>query len=152
MDTYLDNDSSYEDILDGIKECDSDGAVCCTSEAVFSLAKVVLVKEKLAGITLQLVDDQGYATRQVTSKKPSQDKPSDSHLSTRQTAVIRALEKVMSHCKREGIQLVGYSDELVALPVVVSADDVSPAVALDIETYGVYRGADTLLNTDNDQE
>ncbi|MBQ0784973.1 MAG: response regulator [Amphritea sp.] len=152
MDTYLDNGSSYEDILAGIKECDTDGAVCCTDEAVFSLAKVVLVKEKLAGITLQLVDDQGYATRQVTSKKPSQDRPSDSHLSTRQTAVIRALEKVMSHCRKEGIQLIGYSDELVAMPVVVRADDVSPAVALDIETHGVYRGADSLLNTDNDQE
>lgn len=150
MDTYLEKGSSYGEILEGIKSCDPDGAVCCTDEPVFNLAKVVLVKEKLVGITLQLVDEQGYATRQVTSKKPSDDQPSDSHLSTRQTAVIRALEKVLQHCKKEGIKLIGYSDELVAMPVVVSSDDVSPAVALDIDTHGVYFGADSVIkNNDN---
>ncbi|MCV6613122.1 MAG: response regulator [Amphritea sp.] len=149
MDTYLDRGASYEEILEGIRECDTDGSVCCTDEAVFSLAKVVLVKEKITGITLQLVDEQGYAIRQVTSKKPEEDMPSDSHLSTRQTAVVRALEKVLAHCKKEGIQLIGYSDELVAMPVVVNAEDVSPAVALDVNTHGVYRGADSLLESDD---
>ncbi|WP_417223221.1 response regulator [Amphritea sp.] len=149
MDTYLDKGSAYGEILEGIKSCDPDGSVCCTDEAVFNLGKIVLVKEKLAGITLQLVDEQGYAIRQVTSKRPADDKPSDRHLSTRQAAVIRALEKVLMHCKKEGIQLVGYSDELVAMPVVVRSDDVSPAVALDIETHGVYRGADSMIESDN---
>lgn len=149
MDTYLDKGASFDEILEGIRECDDDGAVCCTDEAVFSLAKVVLVKEKLAGVTLQLVDEQGYAIRQVTSKKPEDDQPSDSHLSTRQTAVVRALEKVLLHCKKEGIQLIGYSDELVAMPVIVSSDDVSPAVALDINSHGVYRGADSLIENKN---
>lgn len=149
MDTYLDKGASYDEILIGIKECDKDGVICCTDEAVFSLAKVVLIKEKQVGITLQLVDEQGYAIRQVTSKRPEDDQPSDSSLSTRQTAVIRALEKVLSHCKKEGIQLIGYSDELVAMPTVVQSDDVSPAVALDVETYGVYRGADSLIHDDD---
>ena len=146
MDTYLDKGASYEEILEGVRECDSDGSVCCTDEAVFSLAKVVLVKEKIVGVTLQLVDEQGYAIRQVTSKKPEDDQPSDSHLSTRQAAVVRALEKVLEHCKKEGVQLIGYSDELVAMPVVLNQDDVSPAVALDVNTHGVYRGADNLIN------
>ncbi|MDO6564626.1 response regulator [Amphritea sp. 1_MG-2023] len=148
MDTYLDKGSDYSEVLDGIKSCDPDGSVCCTDEAVFNLAKVVLVKEKLAGITLQLVDEQGYAIRQVTSKRPADDQPSDRHLSTRQAAVIRALEKVLMHCKKEGIKLVGYSDELVAMPIVVRSDDVSPAVALDIDTHGVYRGADSMIENE----
>lgn len=151
MDTYLDKGASYEEILEGIKECDKDGSVCCTDEAVFSLAKIVLVKEKQVGITLQLVDEQGYAIRQVTSKRSEDDRPSDSSLSTRQTAVIRALEKVLSHCRKEGIQLIGYSDELVAMPTVVKTDDVSPAVALDIDTSGVYRGADSLIPDEESQ-
>ncbi|WP_432473757.1 response regulator [Amphritea sp. HPY] len=146
MDTYLDKGAPYEEILEGIKGCDKDGAICCTDEAVFSLAKIVLIKEKLVGVTLQLVDEQGYAIRQVTSKRPEDDQPSDSALSTRQTTVIRALEKVLLHCKKEGIQLIGYSDELVAMPAVVQTLDVSPAVALDVETYGVYRGADSLID------
>lgn len=146
MDTYLDKGAPYEEILEGIKGCDTGGAICCTDEAVFSLAKIVLIKEKLVGVTLQLVDEQGYAIRQVTSKRPEDDKPSDSALSTRQAAVIRALEKVLSHCKKEGIQLIGYSDELVAMPTAVQTLDVSPAVALDVETYGVYRGADSLID------
>lgn len=149
MDTYLDKGSAYEEILEGIKSCDSDGSVCCTDEAVFNLGKIVLVKEKIAGITLQLVDEQGYAVRQVTSKRPADDQPSDRHLSTRQAAVIRALEKVLLHCKKEGIKLVGYSDELVAMPIVVRSDDVSPAVALDIDTHGVYRGANSMIEDDN---
>ena len=146
MDIYLDKNASYDEILEGIKECDKGGAVCCTDEAVFSLAKVVLVKEKQVGITLQLVDEQGYPVRQVTSKRPEDDRPTDSRLSTRQAAVIRALEKVLDHCRKEGIQLIGYSDELVAMPTAVKSDDVSPAAALDINTHGVYRGADTLIN------
>ncbi len=146
MDIYLDKGASYEEILEGIRECDAGGAVCCTDEAVFSLAKVVLIKEKQIGITLQLVDEQGYAIRQVTSKRPQDDQPTDSRLSTRQIAVIRALEKVLAHCQKEGIQLIGYSDELVAMPTVVKHEDVSPAVALDIDTHGVYRGADTLIS------
>ncbi len=63
--------------------------------------------------------------------------------------MVRALEKVLLHCKKEGIQLIGYSDELVAMPVIVSSDDVSPAVALDINSHGVYRGADSLIENKN---
>ncbi len=104
-----------------------------------------MVKEKQAGVTVQLVDEQGFAIRQVTSKTPEEDRPTDCQLSTRQASVVRALEKVLMHCKKEGVQLVGYSDELVAMPAEVDPEDVSPAVALDVETFGVYRGADAII-------
>ena len=145
MDIYLEKNATYEDVLEAIQEVDVNAAVCCTEEAIFTLAKEVLVKEKQAGVTVQLVDEQGFAVRQVTSKTPEEDRPTDCQLSTRQAAVVRALEKVLLHCKKEGVQLVGYSDELVAMPMQVDPEDVSPAVALDVETFGVYRGADAII-------
>lgn len=65
-------------------------------------------------------------------------------LSGRQIAVIRALEKVLKHCRQEGIQLVGYSDELVAIPAHVPMEEISSAGALDVNCHDVYKGADAI--------
>ncbi|MBY4677217.1 response regulator [Marinobacterium arenosum] len=149
MDIYLDDSADYEVIADAFRRCEAEDAVCCRSEALFTLAKQVMVKERLAGATLQLIDSDGYAIRQVTSRRrEEQGAASSDQLNDRQLAVIKALEKVLGYCKKEGIQLIGYSDELVALPVGLKSNEISTAAALDIETHGVYRGAESLAGNE----
>lgn len=144
MDITLSAEANAEEILSAIRQCGLDDAVCCLNETTFKKAKLTLVQEKLKGVTIQLLDSDGYAIKQVTSKQRSNKLPSD-QLNDRQRNIVRALEKVLYHCKKEGIQLVGYSDELVALPAHISLDDVSSAGAIDVECRGVYRGADAIM-------
>lgn len=146
MDITLENDASYATVVAAHKRCTAEDAVCCRSEALFALAKGALVREKITGVTLQLLDADGYAVRQVTSRRRDDQSASRDRLNDRQIAVIRALEKVLSYCRKEGIQLIGYSDELVALPAHIRPEEVASACALDIDTQGTYRGADALLS------
>lgn len=144
MDITLGSDPEQQEVLAAIHQCGSNDVVCCSSEAVFKQAKLLLVQEKIKGVTIQLLDEDGYAIRQVTSKQRGEQNTSD-QLNDRQRNVIKALEKVLDHCRREGVQLVGYSDELVALPAHISLEDVSSVGAVDVECRGVYKGADAIL-------
>jgi len=148
MDIDLSEKPSADEIIEALKKCKADDAVCCQSEQVFQQAKILLVKHKLSDVTVQLLDHEGYAIRQVTSKKRAEGR--QDQLNDRQIAVIKALEKVLLHCKKEGIQLVGYSDELVALPAHIGHEEISSAGALDINSFGVYQGADSLINAEVD--
>jgi len=150
MEKIINEPGTYQSISEALKGGVEGDTFCCASEASFDLAKVALVKEKLSGITVQLLDSDGYAVRQVTSKRREKHKVPQEGLSDRQVKVVKALEKVLMHCKREGIQLVGYSDELVALPASVSGEDISTASALDVDSYGCYRGADAIFDIDTD--
>ncbi|GGO76652.1 hypothetical protein GCM10011348_04370 [Marinobacterium nitratireducens] len=145
MDIILDNDASYEQVVEALKRCGAEEAVCCRTEALFGLAKSALVREKIAGVTIQLLDADGYAIRQVTSRRRDENASQGDALNDRQVAVVKALEKVLAYCRKEGVQLVGYSDELVALPAHVKPEDIATASARDIDTRGVYRGAEALM-------
>jgi hypothetical protein len=144
MDITLNAEANGDEILAAIKQCGLEDAVCCLNESTFKKAKLALVQEKIKGVTIQLLDDDGYAIKQVTSKQRS-DKSRSDQLNDRQRNIVRALEKVLLHCKKEGIQLVGYSDELVALPAHISLEGVSSAGAIDVDCRGVYRGADAIM-------
>ncbi len=142
MDINLSVSADYEEILNALHQCGVNDAVCCENEALFKQAKKILVQEKLKGVTIQLLDSDGYAVKQVTSKVKSTNKD---QLNSRQMAVIKALEKVLLHCRKEGIQLIGYSDELVALPSHVTPEEIASASAVDINSYDTYKGADSIL-------
>jgi len=144
MDIVLNLSAEDIVILDALHECSSEDAVCCQDEETFKRAKVLLVKERLKNVTIQLLDEGGYAIRQVTSK-PKNKTDNQDQLNSRQITVIKALEKVLRHCKNEGIQLIGYSDELVALPAHIAAEEASSVGALDINCHNVYKGADAIL-------
>mgnify|MGYP000144129501 FL=1 len=148
MEKKITEPATYQTVSSTLKTGAEGETFCCTTEASFDLAKVALVKEKLSGITVQLLDQDGYAVRQVTSKRRGASPAPREALSDRQIKVVKALEKVLMHCKKEGIQLVGYSDELVALPASVSEEDISAASAVDVNCYGTYRGADAIFDTD----
>lgn len=144
MDIYVDNDFDYAAVLKALSMCEPDDALCCRGEAVFELAKKVMVKERYTDITVQLIDEDGFAVKQVVSRKRDELSVDDG-FNDRQVAVIRALEKVLGHCRKEGIQLVGYSDELVALPASLSVEDVTTDYAIDVDTQGVYSGVESVL-------
>lgn len=143
MDITLSKCAEAAEILSALMRCSPEDAVCCVEEDTFKRAKILLLKEKLKDVTIQLLDADGYAIRQVSSK-PKSDQ--EDQLNARQRAVIKALEKVLMHCKKEGVQLVGYSDELVAIPASVKLEESAYAGAMDVNCFGVYKGADAIIS------
>ena len=141
MDIDLPADADTSTIKAALLRCAHGDAVNCLSEHAFAQAKILLVKEKITGISIQLVDSQGYVVRQVTGKRRSD--IGGEEFNDRQLAVIKALEKVLKHCKQEGIRLVGYSDELVAYPAKCKDMSQASVFALDVDSSDAYIGADS---------
>lgn len=135
--------SDIETLRSALQSCQPGESVSCLTEQDFALAKILLVKEKITDISVQLIDEQGYIVRQVTSKRrPNEPAAAAAEFNDRQLAVIKALEKVLHHCQQQGVRLVGYSDELVAYPATLETFEQASVFALDIDTSGVYMGTD----------
>lgn len=132
--------ASYEKIKTILLDCVADDVVNCYSLENFDVAKSVLIKEKLVGKTVQLLDEDDYVLQQVTSKK-REVADGEVEFSDRQLAVIKALEKVFDHCQREGIKVIGYSDELVAYPANCNDQEQASEFCLEINTSETYKGA-----------
>ncbi|QSR35209.1 response regulator [Marinobacterium iners] len=126
-----------------MRACSPGDQVSCSDEALFEVAKAVLVREKLAGLTIQLLDAGDYVLRTVTSRRRHQVEKLD-RFNDRQESVLKALERVLAHCDKEGIRLIGFSDELVAVPAHLDNSACLSAEAVDVDTSGVYRGADSI--------
>jgi len=149
MEFFLPSDTSVLEVSERLRACSPGDQISCSDEALFEVAKAVLVREKLAGLTLQLLDSDDYVLRTVTSRRRHEIQKQD-RFSDRQEAVLRALEKVLAHCNKEGIRLIGFSDELVAVPAHLDNSASLSAEAVDIDTSGVYRGADSIGEYTND--
>lgn len=143
MEKILEAGSSIAVIRDLIRSSESGSTFDCSDAEVFESAKVALVAEKAVGITVRLLDEEGYIVRQVCSRRRSDEKKRE-QFTDRQLSVIRALEKVLAHCQKEGIQLIGFSDELVAQPMGSGGLEGVSASALDVDTCGIYKGADAI--------
>jgi UV DNA damage repair endonuclease len=130
-------------VTERLRACVAGDQVTCSDEALFEVAKAVLVREKLAGLTIQLLDGGDYVLRTVTSRRRCEVEKLD-RFNDRQEAVLRALERVLAHCDKEGIRLIGFSDELVAVPAHLDNGASLSAEAVDVDTSGVYRGADSI--------
>ncbi|MBV1789927.1 response regulator [Marinobacterium sp. D7] len=140
MEYQIDINSERDEIVKLINSAVSGDTICCKRESQFEICKSVLVEAKLAGVTICLLDQDDYVIRQTSSKKRAQ--VNGPRLTDRQLVVIKALEKVLAHCRREGIALIGYSDELVALPASVAQSDPASAYAVEVDSSGCYRGAE----------
>ncbi|GAA0685730.1 hypothetical protein GCM10009104_09270 [Marinobacterium maritimum] len=141
MEFYLESDAKIKDITERLKACRYGDVISCTDSGLFEVAKAILVREKLPGLTIQLLDKSEYVQRSVTSHKRRDSSQSD-RFNDRQEAVLRALEKVLAHCEKEGIRLIGFSDDLVAVPAHLDDGSGLSAEAVDLDTSGVYRGAE----------
>ncbi|MET3998713.1 response regulator [Marinobacterium sp. MBR-109] len=143
MEFYLSSDTGVQEVTERLRACSPGDQVSCSDEALFEVAKAVLVREKLTGLTIQLLDAGDYVLRTVTSRRRHEVEKLD-RFSDRQEAVLKALERVLSHCDKEGIRLIGFSDELVAVPAHLDNSACLSAEAVDVDTSGVYRGADSI--------
>ncbi|SEA40583.1 response regulator [Marinobacterium iners] len=143
MEFYLSSDIGVQEVTERLRACSPGDQVSCSDEALFEVAKAVLVREKLAGLTIQLLDAGDYVLRTVTSRRRHQVEKLD-RFSDRQESVLKALERVLAHCDKEGIRLIGFSDELVAVPAHLDNSACLSAEAVDVDTSGVYRGADSI--------
>jgi len=140
MEYDLVEQTSNEQIKEILLNCESGDVVNCYSLEIFDEAKAVLISDKLIGKTVQLLDEDDYVLQQVTSKK-REDADDEVEFSDRQLAVIKALEKVFDHCKKEGIKVIGYSDELVAYPANCNDQEQASEFCLEINTSQTYKGA-----------
>jgi UV DNA damage repair endonuclease len=143
MEFYLSSDIGVQEVTERLRACSPGDQVSCSDEALFEVAKAVLVREKLAGLTVQLLDAGDYVLRTVTSRRRHQVEKLD-RFNDRQESVLKALERVLAHCDKEGIRLIGFSDELVAVPAHLDNSACLTAEAVDVDTSGVYRGADSI--------
>lgn len=143
MEFYLSGDVGVQEVTERLRACSPGDQVSCSDEALFEVAKAVLVREKLAGLTIQLLDAGDYVLRTVTSRRRHQVEKLD-RFNDRQESVLKALERVLAHCDKEGIRLIGFSDELVAVPAHLDNSACLSAEAVDVDTSGVYRGADSI--------
>ncbi len=108
----------------------------------FEQLKGLIIDAKAIDLTLSLIDDDDYVLKQISTKHRIKEKQSaqSSSFTARQMSVISALERVMTLLDKEGIRLIGYSDELVA----TISDDSSlqtGELAIDVDTKGIYKGA-----------
>ena len=108
----------------------------------FEQLKGLIIDARAIDLKLSLIDDDGYVLKQISTKRRDiQSSAAKSPgFTARQMSVISALERVMTLLDKEGINLIGYSDELVA----TIADDSSlqtGELAIDIDTKGIYKGA-----------
>jgi len=108
----------------------------------FEQLKRLIIDAKAIDLKLSLIDEDGYVLKQISTKRRDlkPDTAKDSDFTARQMAVISALERVMTLLEKEGVNLVGYSDELVA----TISNDTSlqtGELAIDIDTRGIYKGA-----------
>ena len=140
MEYDLSENASYEEIKSILLKCVAQDVVNCYSLEIFNDAKKILVSDKLTDRTVQLLDDEDYVLQQVTSKK-REEVDKEKGFSDRQLAVIKAMEKVLIHCQKEGIKLVGYSDELVAYPAKCESIELASEFCLEINTSETYKGA-----------
>ncbi|GAA0785612.1 response regulator [Marinobacterium sediminicola] len=141
MEFYLEPSTKVKDVTERLKACRYGDVISCTDAGLFEVAKAILVREKLPGLTVQLLDDSDYVLRSVTSRKRRDNQKTD-RFNDRQEAVLKALEKVLAHCEKEGIRLIGFSDDLVAVPAHLDDGSGLSAEAVDLDTCGVYRGAE----------
>ena len=143
MEFYLPSDTSAQEVTERLRACSPGDQISCSDEALFEVAKAVLVREKLTGLTIQLLDDSDYVLRSVTSRRRREAERLN-RFSDRQEAVLRALERVLAHCEKEGISLIGFSDDLVAVPAHLDSSACLSAEAVEVDTSGVYRGAESI--------
>lgn len=133
------SEPQVREIVRGAKAGDS---LNTSTPEQFDLIKKLLVEYKRVGLRVCLLDDDGYILRQVSSR--SRTEAIESGFNAQQKQVLKALERVLQACERENIALVGYSDSLVAVPKTLLHTDLASAEAREMETFGVYIGADLL--------
>lgn len=128
-----------------IKGAEPGATLNTENEYQFELIKRLLVQYKRVGLRVCLLDEDGYITRQISSRM--REEHAQAGFNDKQLSVIKALERVLSHCRQEGISLIGYSDELVAVPSILLHNDLGSEQSLEIEDRGVYLGADSLKSS-----
>jgi len=125
-----------------VKNASTGDILNTSSQEQFELIKKLLVEYKRVGLRLCLLDDDGYILRQISSRSRAQ--VIEPGFSPQQKRVLKALERVLAACERENIALVGYSDSLVAVPKGLLHTELASAEARELESLGVYIGADLL--------
>lgn len=142
MESQLNRGSTAIAMRDLVRQAQAGDTINAVSQEQFDALKRLLIEYKKVGLRLCLLDDDGYIIRQVSSRSKSEQV--DTGFTTQQKRVIKALERVLEACEKEKIALVGYSDSLVAVPAQLLQTDLASAEAREIESLGVYLGADLL--------
>lgn len=142
MESQLNRGSTAIAMRDLIRQAQAGDTINAVNQEQFDTLKGLLVEYKKVGLRLCLLDDDGYIIRQVSSRSKSEQV--ETGFTAQQKRVIKALERVLEACEKEKIALVGYSDSLVAVPEQLLQSDLASAEAREIESLGVYLGADLL--------
>lgn len=134
MGLHLDHDVSDQQLIELLSHLAAGRTLCCHSEEQYRRLQGYISQHDYIGVQVQLLDDANNVINQCGSSVQC----FEDGLTARQITVLKALERVLSHCRKEGVQLIGYSDELVAVPAGCDRNTVVSSTALPIETFNTY--------------
>ena len=125
-----------------IANSNSGDSINVSSLAQFEQLKELIIECKAIDLKLSLIDEDGYVLKQISTKRRNIEKQASQskEFTARQMSVISALERVITLLDKEGISLIGYSDELVAT-ITNDSSLQTGELSIDIDTKGIYKGA-----------
>ncbi len=130
------------DVIRKVNESESGSTFSCSSERMFSLLKIALVKSQRSDLSIQLLDNSGKLLKQVVSRRKEAEEQESDELSLPQVKAVRALEEAFRQCQAMKLTVIGFSDGLVAVPekLGVNLAVLSSTSAMDVDSSDVYKG------------
>lgn len=142
MEIQISPDLDDVQLVNRVRNAESGCTLNIQSDRQFELVKRLMVQHKKVGLRVCLVDEDGYITRQISSRL--REEHTQMGFNDKQKSVLKALDRVLEHCRKEGISLIGYSDQMVAVPALLVNTEYATEQSREIDDQGVYFGADSL--------
>lgn len=128
------------EIVQLVRSAKPDDCLLCHHERQYSLIKIALVKLQRPDLNAELYGEDGRLLKQLAAK--SKDSGTQEGLSRDQIKAVKQLEMAFQECYSSRLNIIGFSDGLVAVPIEagVSLASITSSDALDVDSMDVYKG------------
>lgn len=129
------------EIVQLVRSANADDCLLCHQERQYSLIKIALVKLQRPDLNVELYAQDGRLLKQLSAKTKAGEAVEEG-LSRDQIKAIKQLEQAFQECFANRLNVIGFSDGLVAVPIEagVSLAALSSSDAMDVDTMDVYKG------------
>lgn len=130
------------EIIQLVRSAESGDCLLCHQERQYALVKIALIKLQRPDLNVELYAEDGRLIKQLAAKVKADKRPEAMGLSHEQVRAVKQLEKAFQECHANRLNVIGFSDGLVAVPIEagISLDALSSSEALDVDTMDVYKG------------
>lgn len=130
------------EIVQLVRTAEPDDCLICHQERQYALVKIAFVKLQRPDLNAELYSEEGRLLKQLTAKVKKDGEVREPGLTHDQVRAVKQLELAFQECYSHRLNVIGFSDGLVAVPVEagVSMAALSSSDALDVDTMNVYKG------------